>query len=94
MSGRAGPSSSVEQGATASLTRTITEAGLQRLAQATGDSDLVHLDHEATVAPSSGAGWRTGCSRRTSPHPSLVLNYRGPAPSIGLRAFAFRGLSL
>lgn len=54
MSARTGPSSSVEQGVTASLTLTITEAEVQRFAQANGDSDPVHLDHEAIAAPILG----------------------------------------
>ena len=78
MSDSVGAVSLVEVGATASLTRTVTEEDVQRFAEATGDRNPVHLDVE--VAAASVFGRRVAHGMLSASLISAVLGTKLPGP--------------
>jgi acyl dehydratase len=69
---------SVDPGATASLTTTITEEDVLRFAEATGDQNPVHLDRE--VAAASIFGRRVAHGMLSASLISAVLGTQLPGP--------------
>jgi len=78
MSESVGAGPVVELGATASLTRTVTEEDVQRFAEATGDRNPVHLDSEAAAA--SVFGRRVAHGMLSASLISAVLGTKLPGP--------------